>query len=154
MKKIVKLIALNPENVHNTSTYLLKAYAEKNEIIRKECDIKLQFFNSIYPMQSNAEEIYLQQIVENNPEIIGFSTYCWNIEIILRLIRKLKKILPMSLIFLGGPEATGRKEELLYAYSEIDCVLAGEGEIAFQKFLLFVLDKITIILVMRIYGTI
>lgn len=144
MKKIVKLIALNPENVHNTSTYLLKAYAEKNEIIRKECDIKLQFFNSIYPMQSNAEEIYLQQIVENNPEIIGFSTYCWNIEIILRLIRKLKKILPMSLIFLGGPEATGRKEELLYAYSEIDCVLAGEGEIAFQKFLLFVLDKISI----------
>ena len=142
MKKKIKLITLNPNNLHNTSTYLLKAYAEKNEIIREKCEIELQFFDAIYPVQSNAEELYLQQIMDNNPEVIGFSTYCWNIDITLRLIKKLKLLLPTTVIFLGGPEATGQKKLLMQQKEEIDYIISGEGEISFEKFLLFLVGEI------------
>ena len=73
----------------------------------------------------------IDQILAYQPNLIGFSTYLWNIEQCLRIARILKQLLPNSIILLGGPEAGPRATELLQTESTIDAIIWGEGEDAF-----------------------
>jgi len=77
-------------------------------------------------------ELLLAELVALRPGIVGFSTYLWNIQPILRLAAKLKLLLPDTRIVLGGPEAGPRGEALLQQYESIDFVIAGEGEEGFR----------------------
>ncbi|AMP20511.1 hypothetical protein AZF37_04410 [endosymbiont 'TC1' of Trimyema compressum] len=72
-----------------------------------------------------------QKIVEVKSQVICFSTYIWNKEIILKLAESIKRILPNTAIVLGGPEIS--KDYLSYEY--IDHLLVGEGELIFDEFL-------------------
>ncbi len=81
------------------------------------------------------KDLLLEEIAKTNPQIIGFSTYIWNVEFILSLLPPLKKMVPKVQIFLGGPEVAFRPHSLLNDYQEIDYVLAGEGERQVAKLL-------------------
>jgi len=70
----------------------------------------------------------LRGIAEYHPKIILFSTYIWNIDITLKVMRELPKILPGCVIGAGGPEAGYRAEQLLQQEQALDIVIAGEGE--------------------------
>src|SRR6266540_3703492 len=54
----------------------------------------------------------LRAIVAENADIVGFSTYIWNIEQTVRVVDDLKKIAPETVVVLGGPE-TAEAELLL-----------------------------------------
>lgn len=72
----------------------------------------------------------LERLYAAAGEVYGFSCYIWNIEQMLSLAADLKALRPDCRIILGGPEAsfaTERFEELPF----VDCVIAGEGEVAF-----------------------
>ncbi|MDH3316269.1 MAG: radical SAM protein [Gammaproteobacteria bacterium] len=60
--------------------------------------------------------------------VIGFSTYVWNIRISLEIARQIKERRPETLIVFGGPQVPDRAEEFLRANAFIDLAVHGEGE--------------------------
>ena len=136
MKKVT-LVALNPMNVISTNLYLLKEYANKDKRITDNYQLFLRFFDSLIPDQSNAIDLIIRQIIDDDSEIVGFSTFCWNIKTVIKCAKIIKKVKPSISIFLGGPEATGNVDKLLIKYDFIDCIIVGEGEIAFKEYLLY-----------------
>ncbi len=77
----------------------------------------------------------LTSIYLNKPGLAAFSCYIWNISQVLKLAASLKKLLPNTLILLGGPEVSYDAEDLLKENEFVDFVLAGEGEESFPKLL-------------------
>lgn len=77
----------------------------------------------------------LQDIYEKAPDAVGFSCYIWNILYVQELIRDLKKVLPQTEIWLGGPEVSYRAEEFLRKEPSARGVMAGEGEETFFRLL-------------------
>lgn len=77
----------------------------------------------------------LADLARHNPDVVGFSCYIWNIELILPLITNLRKVCPETVIVLGGPEVSFDTEHWLTNYCAIDYLIAGEGERAFQMLL-------------------
>ncbi|HBA71809.1 MAG: B12-binding domain-containing radical SAM protein [Geobacteraceae bacterium GWC2_55_20] len=61
------------------------------------------------------------------PRAVGFSMYVWNRGACLEIAAALRRILPETLIFAGGPEATANPEGVLRE-GVLDFVIAGEGE--------------------------
>ncbi len=77
---------------------------------------------------------FAEQIINENPDIVSFSSYIWNIEKTFELCRILKETIG-CIIILGGPEVSYRAKNVLENYPFIDFVLSGEGEESFPKFL-------------------
>ncbi len=75
------------------------------------------------------------QIYAEQPAVIGFSCYIWNIEPTLALIRTLKQVMPAVPIVCGGPEVSFGAAEVLAANPEIDYVVLGEGELTLRELL-------------------
>lgn len=78
-----------------------------------------------------AEKI-LSGLVAATPDIIGFSCYIWNIDAVLELSGKIKKLLNTTVI-LGGPEVQYRADQILKDYNHVDYVVKGEGEWSFSS---------------------
>lgn len=70
----------------------------------------------------------ISEIYKSQPELICFSCYIWNIEMTLEIANTIKKIMPDTLIVLGGPEVSYGTKELMTKYDYIDLVIMGEGE--------------------------
>lgn len=86
--------------------------------------------------------LILADLARHRPDVVGFSCYIWNIELILPLIVNLRKVCPQTVIVLGGPEVSFDTEYWLKTYPAIDYLIAGEGEKAFRV-LLQTLEKHT-----------
>jgi radical SAM superfamily enzyme YgiQ (UPF0313 family) len=123
IKMKILLAALNAKYIH-TSLPLrsLKKYAFSYE---KYIDTEEYTIN-------NDEKAILEDIFEKNPDVVGFSCYIWNINIIMDIAENLKKVLPDVFIFLGGPEVSFDSEKILENNSFIDAVIRGEGEETFR----------------------
>ncbi len=73
----------------------------------------------------------LEQLYRQKADVIGFSCYIWNREMILQLAENLKKVSPRTVIFLGGPEVSYDAAEMLSRYPYLDLIVRGEGEATF-----------------------
>jgi radical SAM superfamily enzyme YgiQ (UPF0313 family) len=78
--------------------------------------------------------------IKNSSDIIGISTYSFNLPFILIASQHLKKKHPEKKIILGGIGVTGVAVELIRAFSSIDIIIRGEGEITLLR-LLSTLEK-------------
>ena len=124
------LTAVNAKYIHtNPALYSLRAYAAKYGQGLGE-HIRL----AEYTINQRPNEI-LSGIYKQNPDVIAFSCYIWNITEVLSLVRELHKILPHVPIWLGGPEVSYRAEEVLESYPELTGVMVGEGEETFLELL-------------------
>jgi len=73
----------------------------------------------------------LQDLVAANADVVGFSTYIWNVSQMLALSRDLKFLRPDCHIVFGGPEVSYSTERFLSdEYNYIDAFVCGEGETA------------------------
>lgn len=70
-------------------------------------------------------------IYRHNPDIIALSCYIWNIRETLMVVESIKKVIPDSVVVLGGPEVSYDSVSLLEENSEVDVIVKGEGEITF-----------------------
>lgn len=123
---MVLLVGINAKYIHTTlSIRSLKANAG---------EYQGQVEIAEYTINHRREEIF-QSIYEKKPEAIGFSCYLWNIEYVMSLACDLKKILPETFLFLGGPEVSYHPEEILQRHPYVDLVMVGEGEQTFREFL-------------------
>lgn len=94
--------------------------------------IKENFEKEILPYVKTIFDNAIDEIVEANPKVIGFSTYNTNTHAVAYIITELKKRLPDSCFIAGGPEvATGATlAELPFNY-----LFKGEAEETFLSFL-------------------
>jgi len=126
VSKIV-LAGINSQYVHlNLAVRYLKKYVEANSDLKieiYETNINNQVFNII------------KDIYELNPDKIIFSTYIWNKEYIVEIVKELKKVLPNVEIILGGPEVSYKWEKFMANMPEVDALLLGEGEKVILNFL-------------------
>lgn len=80
-------------------------------------------------------------ILRENPEVVGFSCYIWNISVALDIADTLKKILPDVKIILGGPEVSYTPEDVLNNNLAVDYIICGEGEVALPLLLQSIQNK-------------
>jgi radical SAM superfamily enzyme YgiQ (UPF0313 family) len=124
MKNI--LVGLNSKFIHTSlALRYLKKYSEKKG---QECIIKEYTINNNY--NEVVSDLYLQ-----DGDVYGFSVYIFNLEIVLDIIRDLKKVKPHAVIFCGGPEVSYDYDDLLFNNKEIDFIIRGEGEESVSEFL-------------------
>lgn len=74
------------------------------------------------------------EILRGRYDLVCFSCYIWNIDMILRLGSDLKKAKPRMKILLGGPEVSYESRRLMEEHLWIDYILRGEGEVSFPRF--------------------
>jgi anaerobic magnesium-protoporphyrin IX monomethyl ester cyclase len=121
------LIGINAKYIHtNLAIRLLKA-------------------NTFYPVDIKEFTIkddinqITQYILEHDYDLVGFSCYIWNIELVKKIIHLLKEKKPSILILLGGPEVS-YNTLYFFRHFPIDYIIRNEGEKAFNQ-LLEALDK-------------
>ena len=116
----VLLAAVNAKYIHsNLGVYSLKAYGESRV---PGLAVEIGEYTINHRMDLVLQDIYLKK-----PEFLGFSCYIWNISQVEELAEDLSKLLPGVRIWLGGPEASYRAEELLRAHPWAEGVMAGRG---------------------------
>lgn len=119
----ILLTTLNARFAHSSLAlrYLfanLKEYQSTTEIIE-------------FTIQQNVEDI-LEKIIDQNPRIIGFSVYIWNVLSITALVKELKRLRPQIIIIIGGPEVSYEYENT-DIYQACDYLITGWGDISFYQ---------------------
>ncbi len=115
----IVLTAVNTKFIHtNPAVYSLRASAG---FFREQISV-LEF-----TINQRIDDM-LDCIYNKKPDLLAFSCYLWNIEIIEKLLRECKKLLPDCKIWLGGPEAEASSIRLLNKYPELEGIMNGEGE--------------------------
>ncbi|MCD5414764.1 MAG: B12-binding domain-containing radical SAM protein [Clostridiales bacterium] len=118
------LVAINAKYSH---TNLALRYLEGITVnARVEVDLKE------FTINQNTNYI-LTEIYKTHADVVCFSCYIWNIEMILALCKTLKKIKPGITIVLGGPEVSYETESLMTINDDIDIVLIGEAERSYKE---------------------
>ena len=133
-RKHILLAAINAKYIHsNLAVYSLKAYAKKyqNQIGLAE-----------YTINQNPDDI-LKGIYRDHPEVLCISCYIWNISYVKNLIREVHKVLPDTVIWLGGPEVSYDARKVLEEHPEVTGVMKGEGEVTFLELAGFYLEGIS-----------
>lgn len=122
---MILLVGINAKYIHsNLGIYCIEAYANEHGIGKD----KLKLCE--YTINQN-EAAILADIYENKPDMVAFSCYIWNIEYVLRISRELKKVLPDTDIWCGGPEVSFDTEKLLEQNMWLKGIMSGEGEETF-----------------------
>lgn len=76
----------------------------------------------------------VEWILAEQPDVVGFSCYVWNVERSLAVARWVKAECPQIRILIGGPEVTPENEFLITA-GGFDWGIVGEGEQTFAEIL-------------------
>lgn len=131
-KRNVYLIDLGTgtdRNLLPLSIGLVGSYAMSVPEIVEEFDIKLIFLrDDPYKMVQKLED----------PAVVAFSFYVWNLRASLTLAKLIKETYPSVLILGGGysvPNHAHRIEEFFRENPFIDVLVHGEGELTFSNFL-------------------
>ncbi len=120
----IALIGVNAKYIHTNLALLnLKSYARKyqEQILIAEYTI------------NQMEDQVLEEIYKLKADVLCFSCYIWNIQIIESLIRELEIIIPDVEIWVGGPEVSFSGDEFLSTHPFVKGVMNGEGEETFLK---------------------
>ncbi len=68
------------------------------------------------------------ELMENSSDIIGISSLCDTLPLVITAAQAIKKKWPGKLIMLGGPAVSPLAEKLLERFPFIDIIVRGEGE--------------------------
>ena len=126
------LAACNAKYIHsNPAVYDLRAFASeyKEHILLGE-----------YTINQTKDEI-LKEIYRSGAEVVCFSCYIWNISFVRELIFDLKKILPGTAFWVGGPEVSFDAENFLKEMPQVTGVMVGEGEETFLELARYYIEK-------------
>lgn len=122
----VLLTTLNSKFIHsNLAIRYLK------EVAKDVADIDLMEFTINQPIEQILSTIY-----KGNPDMVGFSTYIWNVNEVLEIAEGLKIVKPNIKIMLGGPEVSFDGVQILEKHRFIDYIVYGEGEETFREMLI------------------
>ena len=126
MKKIV-LASLSAKFIHSS---LALRYLTKFNDNAKRHNLTTMEFTINQRMDFIADELFRQK-----PDVILFSCYIWNVDMLKSLCPLLKKIMPDCIIGFGGPEVSYEAETFLRENEAVDLIMRGEGELVFSQYL-------------------
>ena len=120
------LVGINAKYIHSCpAIYSLKAYAG---YYHPDADIH----TAEYTINQRTEDV-IKGIYSFQPDFIGISCYIWNIDMVMKVVGSLKKLLPKADIWLGGPEVSFNAKERMNGAEEIFGIMVGEGEKTFDE---------------------
>lgn len=132
MKKLL-LTTLNARYSHmSLALRYLRGVLKENANLRTEL--------KEFTINQTSDEI-LSSIYHGRYDVVCFSTYIWNVELILQIGRNLRKICPDVRILLGGPEVSHAPASLLKDNPWIDGLVMGEGEVTLPTVLEYGFEK-------------
>lgn len=114
------LIGINSKYIHPTLSIYQLAYNTTYPVTLKEFTIK----DSVTKIVS--------YINNEKPDLVGFSVYIWNINIVKEIIKYIRET--NTMILLGGPEVSYNAEDYILN-NEADFVINNEGEESFHLLL-------------------
>lgn len=115
----ILLVAIDTKFIHtNLAIRYLKANCHESTVLQE------------YTLKDPLESIQAG-ILKENPDVVAFSVYLWNISIIEKLSKNIKKSGKVTLIA-GGPEVSYDADYFLNM-GLFDYIIAGEGELAFDR---------------------
>ncbi len=125
----VLLVAVNAKYIHTCpAIYSLKAFAGK---YAGHCAV---IETAEFTINDRYQDV-LSGIMSRHADIIGFSTYIWNVDRIRQLIRDIRAVRGRDvMIWAGGPEASNEPEPFLRE-DGADLCMIGEGEEVFTELL-------------------
>lgn len=145
----IVLCAINAKYIHsNLGVYSLYTYAMQhpadedtgsgaskaenirlgNGQVKSNIDIHIREYTI-----NNEKEKILNSLYMENADVVAFSCYIWNIDVVLSIARELKKVQPNVQIWLGGPEVSYDAERVLENNAFVQLVMRGEGEKTFVE---------------------
>lgn len=123
----ILLTALNSKFIHsNLAVRYLKAYTRG---LPYDCVIREFTIN-------DRKEKILEEIIVEEPDIVAFSCYIWNIEYIEALSTLIKLVNPSINILYGGPEVSYNSCHTLKSMAG-EYIIIGEGEDTYYEFVKF-----------------
>ncbi len=122
------LAALNAKYIHsNPAIYSLRAYAaDRDEELAGRIEL------AEYTINQDPDGM-LRDLYERHPRMIGVSCYIWNIVQAEALAGELKKVLPGTDLWFGGPEVSFDALKRLERLPCLTGVMRGEGEETFYE---------------------
>ncbi len=119
----VLLVGIYDTNTVSLAPRVLKSYVNQFDVSSKFKMVTKEF--SIF---SNSVESMIYAINEENPDVVGYSAYIWNINEILEIVKHIDAI-----NIVGGPQVTGIEKELIRKNPNMDIIVTGEGEETFKE---------------------
>lgn len=119
----ILLVAINAKYIHsNPAVFSLKS-----------CVGKYESYVDIIEFTINQQPSYiLREIYKKCPDVIAFSCYIWNRNMLDSIIPDLHKILPDTDIWAGGPEVSYNASEVIRRWN-LRGVMTGPGEGIFTR---------------------
>lgn len=128
----VLLAAINAKYIHsNLAVYSLRANLGK---YKENVQLKEYTIN-------HQKEDVIQDIYKEQPDVLAISCYIWNIDFIQGILEDIKKVLPKTDIWLGGPEVSYLPEQFLKENPWVKGIVRGEGEVTFCGLVSSYVDK-------------
>lgn len=127
----ILLTALNSKFIHsNLAVRYLKAFTKD---MNYQCKIREFSIN-------DREEKILEEIIMERPNVVAFSTYIWNIEMIKRISNLIKLVDESIEILYGGPEVSYDSQNILKELNG-EYIIEGEGEKTYREFVEYKLGE-------------
>lgn len=109
---------------YNLATGFLEAYVQSKldrvHVSRLELPITLD--------RPEFAEDAIDRILASDPEVIGISSYTWDVDAFFAIIPELRRRAPGVRLVLGGPSATFDAPNLMAQLPQLDVAVRGEGE--------------------------
>lgn len=127
----ILLVAVNAKYIHsNPAVYSLRTFAGKYSEYIKIVEMTI----------NHTEDEILKAIYLEKAEVVAFSCYIWNIEMIKRITSNLKMVQRTVKIWYGGPEVSYDAEDRLKDSKNLDGIMIGEGEQTFLELASYYVD--------------
>lgn len=122
----ILLAAINAKYIHsNPAIYCLWSYASKSGLSE---GLSLAEYTI-----NQQRDVILADLYERRPDVIAFSCYIWNIEVVFHLLEDLQQLLPDTHVWLGGPEVSFHPQQIMEKYPYLKGIMIGEGEETFRE---------------------
>jgi len=124
IEKVVEPLYDKPVFVRNSLASLAAFLRHESDFVIRCCDAKFD---------SKTKTVLIDEIKAFAPDIIGISSFTYEIAEAGSLAESIKRILPESLVIIGGSHVSAIPEETLGEFAGFDIGIIGEGEITLTE---------------------
>jgi radical SAM superfamily enzyme YgiQ (UPF0313 family) len=112
---------------YNLAIASLKASVQREPDLAHDVTVHLIDFE-MPQGDSPLGEHQVDKVVGLRPDVVGLSCYCWSVDALLALARRVREQSPEVLIVAGGPSAGPDAPQLLLSHPAVQAVARDEGE--------------------------
>ena len=137
----VKFISNSPHHIYGKGTTINPSFLYVKTYFDLYSDEKVEWL----PWWSTLlydEQTQIDKILEEKPDVLAFAMFIWNQKIHHSIAKKIKELLPNTIILMGGPQLNAHKNENFFKeHPYVDWVCYGDGERAFYELLTYFIKK-------------